>query len=176
MITPQQWHSLLYLTPSFFKYPDRMAFAVVAGLDRLIQLVGSMPVWLDDYRFHSDNPDSQHLTGRAIDVTWPDRDPLEVWDIVQKARIFSGLGLYANEQDVASFHFDTRPDRTVTKPALWGGRISHPFNPDTGAPVKQIDYVGAGVILEQLKKKFPGLILCLIGFGLWLYRKLKTNM
>jgi len=167
MILSKQWASLLFLEPSFFQYPYEMDFSIVSALDRFIELVGSMPLNLSDYR---PGDPRQHGLGRAIDTTWPNRDPLEIWNLARQSHLFSGLGIYLNDRDVVSFHFDTRADRTPDDPALWGDFITHSFDESTNSSVRQDEYTIAASVIDVIKKKSltEFLVAASLMFGLYL--------
>jgi len=155
MISPNQWNSLLYLKASHFKNPDKLAWTIVRNLDLFIQRVGSRPVILSDWRPYdaARGGKQQHFEGTSIDTTWPGQDPLRIWQEMLASKLFSGLGVYLNNVDAVSFHTDTRTDRTVDDPALWGDFITYPFDPARGKIVRRDQYVGAGLVLEAIKKK-----------------------
>lgn len=170
MIAREQWKSLLHLTPDYFRYPDQMVFDVVYGLDLAISSVGAKPINLSDYR---PGDPRQHGLGRAVDVCWPDSDPLSVWQKLLALKVFSGLGIYLNDQGVVSFHVDTRLDRIPDNPALWGDFITYPYNPDTKTHVRADQYTTADAVIEVLKKKSVTLIGVLVICGFVLYRMLR---
>lgn len=154
MLTVSEWESMLHLFPTDFEHPEHMQFAIVKALDDFIGIIKSKPTILSDYREPKPYEDeSQHHYGLAVDLTWPHLDPVEVWNTARAARLFTGLGIYKNEQDAVSFHFDRRRDRTVDDPALWSGDIIHPYDPDLGAHIKVITYHGVPFVLDYLKKK-----------------------
>lgn len=167
MISPQQWDSLRFLSQADFNYPEKMVWDTVSNLDTAASMVGTRPLILSDFR-PDERLTSQHRHGRAIDTTWPGQNPLRVWNVLRGAEMFSGLGVYVNEQGVASFHTDTRPERSAADPALWGGNITHKSEYDGGPIVRATAYVAAADILDIIKKKAPAALTILaVGFLLW---------
>jgi len=167
MMSLLQWKALLYLDPSQFEYPDEMSPDIVGALDHFIGLVGSRPIILSDFR---PGDPRQHGLGRAIDVTWPDQEPLRVYELALESRLFSGIGIYLNDQDTVSFHFDSRLDRSPDDPALWGDFITYPFDVDTGQNVRHDEYTSAQAVVSVIKKKstIPILVVAALAFGLYL--------
>jgi len=163
----KQWDNLLHLQPSYFQYPNEMDFSIVSALDRFIELAGSMPLNLSDYR---PGDPRQHGLGRAIDTTWPNRDPLEIWNLARQSHLFSGLGIYLNDRGVVSFHFDTRADRAPDDPALWGDFITHSFDESTNSNVRQDEYTIAASVIDVIKKNKATniLVAASLMFGLYL--------
>lgn len=186
MATPVPWSSLLYLKPSDFRYPKEIDASVAIALDRFVHIVGRKPIIIDDWRAPGTKSEGeQHQLGRAIDTTWPGIEPTVLWQAAHDAKLFNGLGVYVNEQGVASFHFDTRigdkalghwVDRTPQNPATWGGIISHPYDPNTGRHVKKTEYVGASSVIDLLKKKVPlALMGLLLLFAVWKWRPARSR-
>jgi len=173
MISSEQWKEFLTLTPSDFNYPNQMRFDIVSALDRFIGIVGAKPIFLSDYR---PGDPRQHGKGAAVDVTWPDRDPLEIWNLALESRLFNGLGIYLNERDVVSFHFDTRSDRTPDNPALWGDFIIYPYDETAGTHVRRDEYTTAQAIIDVLEKKkgIPVLVAAVLAFALYLWSRNNT--
>lgn len=159
------FETLLHLAPSDFQYPERLVPDVVIKLDQVCTLLGRRPVVLSDFR---PGDSGQHGLGRAIDTTWPGLDPMLVWDTLRRVKMFSGLGVYINEKGAASFHTDTRTDRSADAPALWGGLISRPVDPDSGQVIRRTEYVAASIVLDMLKKKGLWLTVIIAGAVLWL--------
>ena len=166
MITQGEWQSLLHLQPSHFRYPNNMEIDVVRGLDILIGAIGVRPIILSDYR---PGDKKQHGKGRAIDTTWPGAEPMAVWDKAHKSRLFSGLGIYTNEGGYVSFHFDTRTERTVDRPATWGGQITHPFDPEVNGHIKRTEYTTVDAVIDQIKKKGTTVIAVLASLSFAIY-------
>lgn len=170
MISKIQWDSLLHFKPSDFKYPDKLQFPVVQGIDRLAARLGVKPWVIDDWRPYSDtNPGSQHPLGTAVDFVVA-MDALEALAAIRASRLFSGFGIYVNEVGAQSFHVDTRSDRSVDNPATWGGIITRPAT-DTGAHVKRIAYVALVKVVDMVKKKslsvLAVLVLIFLGWNLF---------
>jgi len=157
MITDVQWQSLLYLNPSNFSITGRanLQWSVVRNLDLFIQRIGSRPVVLSDVRPYEAGRGrkQQHAEGTAIDTTWPGQDPLRIWQEMRGSKLFNGIGVYLNDLGAVSFHTDTRSDRTVEDPALWGDFITYPYDPVRQKNVRLDNYVGADLVLEAIKKK-----------------------
>lgn len=154
MLTVNQWASLLHLLPTDFEHPEKMEWSIVKALDDFIGILRSKPSIISDYREpQRGEKESQHHHGRAVDCVWPSLDPLQVGDTARSARLFNGLGIYKNEQDAVSFHFDTREERDVHDPALWSGDITHPYDAELGTHIKVITYYAWSVVVEYLKKK-----------------------
>lgn len=160
MISVEQWSRLHWLKRNNFNRPDYLDWSIVHAVDEFIaDNIGIVPVILSDYR--PNDLDSQHSRGLAVDMYWPELDPLEVWEKARASKLFSGLGIYLNKAGVVSFHFDTRVDRTVENPALWGRFIEQSDNPITKG------YVGADLVLDALKKK-EWLGLTVLGIAIYL--------
>lgn len=170
MISRQQWSAFLNLTPSDFVYPDQLRFDIVSALDRFIGMVGAKPVMLSDYR---PGDPRQHGKGTAVDATWPDREPLEIWNLALGSRLFNGLGIYLNEREVVSFHFDTRVGRTPDSPALWGALITYPYDADSQRHLRRDEYTTAQAVIDVLKKKQGTFVLAaaVLAFALYLWSR-----
>lgn len=148
--------SLLYLSPDMFDYPERLSEELLRKVDQFVGIIGQRPTVLSDYR---PGDPKTHGKGQALDLVWPSLDPLRVWSELKQAKLFSGLGIYLNDLGAVSFHVDVRPDRTATDPAIWGDFIVHTTDPDTGRAVRVDQYVGADLVIAELKKKaLPALI------------------
>ena len=119
---PVDWSRITFYQPDDFSYPDKLDHSVVHALDRLAFVLNRCAVILDDFRFQSKNRSSQHLVGRAIDFTYPGLDSTRVLDAIHNTALFSGYGYYINAAGVASFHADTRTDRSPKTPATWGAQ------------------------------------------------------
>jgi hypothetical protein len=170
MVTKQQWDSLVVVKKTDFRYPESMAWPIVQNIDRLAQRLESKPMIISDYR---PNDLKQHGIGTAVDTVWPGLDPLTVWNEARAMKLFTGLGVYLNQLNAVSFHFDNRLDRTVNNPALWGDFISTVYDPDLGQHVRKDEYTGVDVVIDMIKKKLPGTALGLILFalGIWILVK-----
>jgi len=167
IITQSQWASLVNIDKSFFRHPEKMQFSIVRAADQFISLVGIMPQNLCDWR---DDRDSQHIEGTAIDLYFNGADPLEINQLAFNSKLFSGIGLYWNDRNVASHHFDRRPNRTVEYPAKWGCFITHPYDEQRQEHVAFYQYTTIDNIIGVIKKKLalPGLFLVVCGFVLYL--------
>ena len=171
MITPQQWESLFYLSRSDFKYPDRLVYAVVQGLDTLTGKLIRRPIILSDWRqYDPESPNSQHHEGTAIDTTWPGVNSALVLKTAQELNIFGGVGIYVNEAGVVSFHFDTRPFKSNGQPARWGGKITYPYDTDLEDHIRRTEYVSMDIVVDMIKKKEFLIPLILIGLSFLTYR------
>lgn len=167
MLTATQWQALIFLRPSDFKNPDGLDYSIVSALDRFTGRIGARPLVLSDYR--AGDP-GQHGQGRAIDVVWPELDPLEIHQAAMTSGLFTGIGLYVNEAGAVSFHLDTRTDTLRDgAPDRWGGVITHPLNALTGEHERRTEYVAADIVIDILKKKGAGSIIFLIVFGWMLW-------
>ena len=155
MITAAQWKSLLWLKPTDFRHPDKLQWSIVRALDAFIFQVGSKPKVISDWRpFDSAaKTTQQHPKGYAIDTDWGFEDPVIIWEKMRSSRLFSGMGVYRNQLGVVTFHTDTRVERTVQDPALWGVFITYPYNPATGTVVRHDQFVAADAVIDVLKKK-----------------------
>lgn len=166
------WASLLYLKRGDFKNPEKISFDVVQALDLVTGMIGIRPLILSDWRpYDPGNPATQHHISddlsRALDVTFPGADSLKVWDKLVGSRLFTGLGVYQNENNVQSFHVDRRLDRGVDNPATWGGVITHPYDEMSGAPVRKTEYVGAALVLDMVKKNSLPVLGFLAALSFW---------
>lgn len=164
MLTAQEWAALKWVHRNEFDHPDQLHPSVVLKLDALAALLGASPRILSDVR-PGERAASQHSPeqgGRAIDTTWPGVDPVRVWNTAKQSYLFSGLGIYLNEQGAVSFHFDTRTDRTPQAPATWGQLIK----PGPHGERERTETSAANV-LELVKKKPALLVLPLLTL-LWL--------
>lgn len=161
----------MYLSRSDFKYPDRLDFKAVQGLDKLTGILKSRPVVLSDWRAPDpESPNSQHQYGKAIDTTWPGTDPELVISEAEKLDLFGGLGLYVNEAGTVSFHFDSRAMKASGEPARWGGVITHPYDVALQEHVRRTEYVGIGIVAEMIKKKGLLILIALAGLSYLIYR------
>lgn len=114
------WDDIRNYRPEDFSQPASLDHGVLFGLDRLAQRLGRAVI-LCDYRPWNTGIFSQHCLGRAVDFAYPGVSPSTVYDALRSVNVFSGIGVYRNAAGVASFHVDTRTDRTPADPALWGG-------------------------------------------------------
>lgn len=166
MISVSQWSQLKILKRSDFKGPDKLEWSIVSALDKLLVSLNSRAVILSDWRdFDPKNPRSQHFKGRAIDFSIPGKNAIELLDKIKSAKLFSGVGIYINEAGGISFHVDTRVEKSVDQPALWGAFITRPGG------VRNTAYVAMASVVDFIKKKAPvvAVILLLLGV-LWFMR------
>ena len=106
-----KWDYLKKVSPRLIRY-----------IDLLAMLLNTRPTILSDYR---KGDKKQHGKGLAVDVYWPDLDPLAVLEYVKKLNLFGGIGIYLNEASVPSFHYDIRPHKYDGSIATWYGCIYH---------------------------------------------------
>ena len=149
-INPEIWNQLRHLEITDFKYPVEIHESILRSLDSFISIVGEKPKILSDFR--ADDP-RQHGIGFAIDTLFVQSDPIFIWENALNSKLFSGLGVYLNENNIVSFHFDTRVDRTTEHPALWGDFISYPVDPDSNLPFRKDNYTTASAVIDEIKKK-----------------------
>lgn len=167
-MTQSEFNNCLHLKPADFEYPDMLNPQVVLRLDQFISIMGIRPVILSDYR---PDDERQHGLGNAIDTYW-DADPLIVWDKARGSQLFSGLGIYINQLGKVSFHFDVRPDRSPSSPALWGDTISYKYDPEKGEHVREDEYTTAAAIIDVIKKNSgSGVMVALLLLGIYLLYK-----
>lgn len=148
------WSQVRWYRPSDFRYPDKLDPLVIYKLDRMSSILGEKATILDDFRYQSTNPNSQHLLGRAIDFTYIEQPVENVLDSMRAAE-FTGIGLYVNAAGVVSYHGDTRTDRSPENPATWGGQK---FTDDQAV----WSYTGLQSILDEIKAGALPLIWSLI--------------
>lgn len=153
MLTNLNWNKLSILRSNQFKHPDRMHFTIVIALNSFADQVGIRPEILSDFR---PGDSKQHGAGLAVDTYWHGQDPLVIWNAALKSKLFSGLGVYLNEKGIASFHFDLRAGRSTEVPAVWGAFVDKGVN----------SYVGAELVLEEIKKQgwLVGLVLAGVAY------------
>jgi len=170
MIDASQWQSLRYYRPGDFSHPDKLDFSVVNALDIITSILGLKAHILSDWRpFSPERPGSQHPLGRAIDPTWPGLDPLTVLHHIKASRLFTGFGLYRNEQGAHSFHLDTRTDRDPMSPATWGAFIYRQPDPEGGGPIRTTEYTSLDHLVRFISTK-TGLgvgLMVVAGLILW---------
>ena len=165
-VTAVNWSTIRLYSPDDFKHPEKLEDSVVRGLDLLAARLPIRPIPIDDYRFYSVNVKSQHALGRAIDFVVPGVDSLDVLAAIRDVRAFSGYGMYTNENNVQSFHVDTRVDRDTDDPATWGAWR------DRTAGVTAWQYVGLSQIVYMVKKNVSTIWpILLIGLALWFLSK-----
>ena len=167
-ITRVNWATIRNFKPVSFKHPEKLDDSVVRGLDLLQDFLPGKIIPIDDYRFATTDSQSQHALGRAIDFVVPGVDSLDVLAAIRGVRVFSGFGMYTNEQNYQSFHVDTRIDRSTDAPATWGAWK------DRTANVTAWQYVGLSQIVDLVKKNVSSIVpLLLIGLTLWYLLKKK---
>ncbi len=158
-INPEIWNTLRNLREDQFKIPSFMDETILMALDSFISIVGENPKILSDFR--NDDP-RQHGLGLAVDTVFVQSDPLFIWENALASGLFSGIGIYLNEKNIVSFHFDTRVDRTPADPATWGDFISYPIDPDTNMPFRKDNYTEALAVIDEIKKKMPAIMSALL--------------
>jgi len=168
MITQAQWDSLLVYKPSDFHYPDDLEYDLVSALDAFSLLIGQKMTIISDYRAGDER---EHGQGRAADSTFAKGDPVEIFETAFNSGLFNGVGIYINELNAVSYHFDVRPVTIrATEPDRWGGIITHPLDLTIGQHVKMIEYVAAETVIDIIKKNTIGLTIGAIGLiALYLY-------
>jgi len=156
------WQIVKNLESSDFKYPEALELSIVRALDGFINIIGSKPVVLSDYRtYDPKNPNSQHARGKAVDTTWPGADPVVVWEKALASGLFGGLGVYINPEKAVSFHFDTRPKKADGSVYKWGGIITRPGDH------KKIEYTGSSIVLRMIPKSGIVVVLLIAGYLIW---------
>jgi len=165
-----EWLQLTHFSPANVPDPDKIQFSILKALDDFVTKIGSRPVFLDVWRSPASDKPKWHSQGIAVDVTFPERDPLEILRLAESSGLFDGIGIYRNEAGAVSFHFDKRGYR-----ARWGAEITHAVNPDTGKVVQNNAYTTLDRIVDLISKKkvvltSGGLVLILIGL-LFLLKK-----
>lgn len=156
------WQFIKNITPSDFNYPEALEFSIVQALDKFIDIIGSKPMVLSDYRpYDPKKPTSRHARGKAIDTTWPGADPIVVWDKALESGLFGGLGIYVNPDKAVSFHFDSRDKKADGSVYKWGGIITRP------AGQKKIEYTGASVVLKMIPTGGIVVVLLIAGYVIW---------
>lgn len=166
-IIATDWSRVRNYRPGDFNHPEKLDFHVVLGVDRLTSILGVKFIILDDYRIFSKNKDSQHLLGRAIDLTCPTVDSMTVMDTIRNMKWFSGYGMYVNERGVVSFHVDSRTDRSPESPATWGAEK------DRGTDQKGWAYTSLrSIIAKHFPAALPALVwLVIMGAGIYYLAK-----
>lgn len=174
IVNSQQWATMHVLTPGMFKYPEKLDYNVVQGVDTMAVWIGETPQILDDWRpYDPNNPKSQHAKGMAIDTAWS-ADPAVVLEAAKKVRLLGGIGIYVNEKEYTSFHTDSRPLKQDGSHYTWGGLITRRYDTQQQKPVKKIEYVGLGLVLDLVKKNINTagvLVLLILGGAIWLLAK-----
>jgi len=166
------WGSLLNLRRSDFPHPDKVSWDLVQALDVATALLGVRPVILSDWRAYDPaNSTTQHHISddlsRAVDVVFPNTDTVATWDRLLSMKLFTGLGIYQNDNNAQSFHLDTRIGRTVDEPATWGGVITHPFDVQSWKNVRKTEYLSAAFVLDLVKKNGLPVLVFLVALSLW---------
>ena len=125
-----KWDYLKKVSPRLIRY-----------IDLLAMLLNTRPTILSDYR---KGDKKQHGKGLAVDVYWPDLDPLAVLEYVKKLNLFGGIGIYLNPAGVVSFHYDIRDHKYDGNIATWYGRITYPKGQ------KRIEYLAMNIGVQEL--------------------------
>ena len=147
MPVPVSWLGLAHYFREDFTYPDRLDHSIVAALDRFTALVGQKALILSDWRpYDEKNPNSRHAFGDALDVVFPGIDPLKVLPLAQSSGLFDGIGIYLNERNAVSFHFDKRGHS-----ASWGAFIKPAVDPVTGKAIRENVYVTMADVVEKIE-------------------------
>lgn len=145
MINPVNWSQIKNYSQKDFNFPMELDRSVVEALDGLATILPIKPIPIDDVRHTKTG--SQHELGRAVDFTVPGMDSLKVLQAMRESQLFSGIGFYTNENNVQSFHGDTRLDRSVANPAIWGAWK------DRTRGITDWVYTGIDEIINLVKKK-----------------------
>lgn len=148
MISPSQWLQLRHFTPANVPDSDKIQFSILQALDEFTGIIGARPVFLDVWRPVVSGSPVWHNQGIAVDVAYPDKDPLGVLQAAESSGLFDGIGIYRNERGAISFHFDKRGYK-----ARWGAEITHAVDPDTGKTVQQNAYTTLERIVDLIGKK-----------------------
>lgn len=173
---PVNWSAIRNYTRSDFAYPDKLDNSIIAALDRFTISTGFKAKILDDYRAYTvGNPNSRHAFGDAVDVYFPGADSLAVLAAAENSGLFDGLGIYLNDRQAVSFHFDKRGSK-----ARWGAFVG----PAQGAAGERsntyttlqavVDKVQqlTGQVYELVKKNpIPAAALVIVLALLWLSKK-----
>jgi len=147
MPVPVSWLSITHYFREDFTYPDRIDHSIVAALDRFTNTVGIKALILDDWRpFDAKNPSSRHNVGDALDVVFRGIDPLKILALAKSSGLFDGIGIYLNERNAASFHFDKRGQS-----ASWGAFIQPSVAPDTGKVIRENIYVTMAEVVRRIE-------------------------
>lgn len=169
MSTVKSWNSLGLYSRDDFKYPDKVHWPLIEALDRVSVDIGRKGVVLSDWRpYDPNNPDSQHFYGLAVDVYFPGVDSLTILERLKESRLFSGIGIYTNENETESFHVDQRPNRTGEYPALWGA-ITAPVVVPTGETKRVRTYTTLQAVVDEIKARSHYAIGGLVLAGVLLY-------
>lgn len=164
-IDPVDWSVIRFYKREEFASPDKLDHTIVSALDSFVDVLGVKPVVIDDWRERKNEEDkSQHANGLALDFIVTGLDSLVVLDKIKESRLFTGFGLYTNENNIQSFHVDRRTDRTCDDPATWGGWK------DRDKGIESWQYVGLQDLIEVVKKNKGGSLLlaaAVTGLALW---------
>lgn len=154
-----------------FEYPVQIHEDTLRAFNEFVGILANADIRvLSDYR---PGDPRQHGQGRAIDFEVPNIEPLYVWELLRKARLFSGRGIYLSDKNAVSFHVDTRTDRTVDDPAIWGDVITHGVDPETGLEVRTDHYTTSFEVEGLLRhmKDWNGLMLGLLIAVMYIWKK-----
>lgn len=148
MLSAQEWQSLKHFSPANVPESDKLQFSILKALDDFTERFGVAPLFLDTWRPYKAGSPVWHNSGIAVDVSYPNRDPLQVLQAAESSGLFDGIGIYRNEAGAVSFHFDKRGYR-----ARWGAEITHEPDPSTGLSVQKNAYTTLENIVALLTKK-----------------------
>jgi hypothetical protein len=147
MPVPVSWLSITHYFREDFTYPGRLDHSIVAALDRFTNIVGCKALILDDWRpYDEKNPNSRHAFGDALDVVFPGIDPLKILALAKSSGLFDGIGIYLNERNAVSFHFDKRGTS-----ASWGAFIQPAVDSETGKAIRQNVYVTMADVVGKIE-------------------------
>lgn len=173
---PVQWSTISNYSRQDFAYPDKLDNSIIQALDTFTSSTGFQAKILDDYRqYTAGNPNSRHAYGDAVDVYFPGYDSLKVLAAAESSGLFDGLGVYLNERNGVSFHFDKRGTK-----ARWGAFVG-PAQGATGERANTyttlqavVDKIGqvTGQLYETVKKNpTPAAALVIVLALLWLSKR-----
>lgn len=126
-----------------WKNKNKIDERLIRYLELASLIMASEPIVLDDYR---KNDPKEHGKGNAVDTVWPELKPLFVLDTILQMNLFGGVGIYVNEKNFVSFHFDIRPHKPNGGVATWYGKITYPNGK------KHIEYLAMSLGIERIKK------------------------
>jgi hypothetical protein len=127
-----------------FKYPNKVEPRLKRYLKVVSLFLDVEPIILSDYR---EGDPRTHGKGMAVDTYWPNIDPLIVLEKVKELDLFGGVGIYLNEKDVVSFHFDIREHKEDGDIYSWGCFITS----QNGN--REYNYVAMNLVVDKIKQK-----------------------
>lgn len=143
---PVQWQSIKNYSRVDFAYPDNLDHSIIAALDQFTAQTGLHAKILDDYRsYTASNPNSRHAFGDAVDVYFPGQDSLRVLAAAENSGLFDGIGVYLNERNAVSFHFDKRGSK-----ARWGAFVE-PVESTAGIVERRNEYTTLDAVVQKIQ-------------------------